>query len=60
MGLIIVTSMFWTPFLIYFWVTVMPLCIAPFWFNAHHVGFLNFIIEYRYVHSFSIFNQVLT
>lgn len=41
-------------------VTVMSLCIAPFWFNPHQFVFLDFVIDYQYVHFSCIFNQVLT
>ena len=37
----------WTPFLIYFWFTVLALCIAPFFFNPHQFSFADFIIDYR-------------
>ncbi|KIM35813.1 glycosyltransferase family 48 protein, partial [Hebeloma cylindrosporum] len=37
----------WTPYLIYFWITVLSLCIAPFWFNPHQFVFSDFIIDYR-------------
>ena len=41
------TMSIWTPFLIYFWVSVILLCIAPFVFNPHQFSFLDFIIDYR-------------
>lgn len=37
----------WTPFLIYFWVSVLSLCIAPFLFNPHQFSFADFIVDYR-------------
>jgi 1,3-beta-glucan synthase len=33
----------------YFWLTVLSMCIAPFWFNPHQFVFSDFIIDYRYV-----------
>ena len=47
--LLYVTLTLWTPYLIYFWITVLSLCIAPFWFNPHQFVFSDFIIDYRYV-----------
>ncbi|KAI6039063.1 glycosyltransferase family 48 protein [Pisolithus marmoratus] len=37
----------WMPHLIYFWFSVMSLCIAPFVFNPHQFSFADFIIDYR-------------
>ncbi|KAH9934748.1 1,3-beta-glucan synthase component-domain-containing protein [Fomitopsis serialis] len=37
----------WTPYLIYFWFSVVSLCIAPFVFNPHQFNFPDFIIDYR-------------
>lgn len=45
--LLYVTLTLWTPYLIYFWITVLSLCIAPFWFNPHQFVFSDFIIDYR-------------
>jgi 1,3-beta-glucan synthase len=47
--LLYVTLTLWTPYLIYFWFTVMSLCIAPFWFNPHQFVFSDFVIDYGYV-----------
>lgn len=41
------TMALWTPFLIYFWFSVVSLCIAPFVFNPHQFNFPDFIIDYR-------------
>lgn len=69
--LLYVTLTLWTPYLIYFWITVMSLCIAPFWFNPHQFVFSDFIIDYRYVscghrpfflhysHIYSFFSEFL-
>jgi 1,3-beta-glucan synthase len=35
------------PHLIYFWITVVGLCVAPFLFNPHQFSFTDFIIDYR-------------
>jgi len=45
--LLYVTIAIWTPYLIYFWVSVMALCVAPFLFNPHQFSFADFIIDYR-------------
>ncbi len=37
----------WIPHLIYFWASVLSLCIAPFLFNPHQFSFADFIIDYR-------------
>ncbi|KAI0934337.1 1,3-beta-D-glucan synthase [Taiwanofungus camphoratus] len=45
--LLYATMAIWTPFLIYFWFSVLSLCIAPFVFNPHQFSFPDFIIDYR-------------
>ena len=55
--LLYVTLTLWTPWLIYFWVSILSLCIAPFLFNPHQFVFSDFIIDYRYV--FRLFAYVL-
>lgn len=45
--LLYVTMSLWLPHLIYFWVSVMALCIAPFMFNPHQFSITDFIIDYR-------------
>ena len=45
--LLYVSLTLWMPHLIYFWITVMALCIAPFLFNPHQFLFADFIIDYR-------------
>ena len=37
----------WMPHLIYFWVSLVALCVAPFLFNPHQFAFSDFIIDYR-------------
>ncbi|KAI0318938.1 1-3-beta-glucan synthase [Amylostereum chailletii] len=37
----------WIPHLIYFWFSVLSLCVAPFLFNPHQFSFPDFIIDYR-------------
>ncbi|KDQ20392.1 glycosyltransferase family 48 protein [Botryobasidium botryosum FD-172 SS1] len=45
--LLFVTLAIWMPHLIYFWITVLALCIAPFVFNPHQFSYSDFIIDYR-------------
>ncbi|KAK0469300.1 1,3-beta-glucan synthase [Desarmillaria tabescens] len=45
--LLYVTLSLWTPFLIYFWISIVALCVAPFLFNPHQFVFSDFIIDYR-------------
>lgn len=52
--LLYVTLTLWTPYLIYFWVSILALCLAPFWFNPHQFVFSDFIVDYRYVCWFCI------
>jgi 1,3-beta-glucan synthase len=37
------------PYLIYFWITTLALCIAPFVFNPHQFAVTDFVIDYRYI-----------
>lgn len=48
--LLYVTMAWWTPYLIYFWISILALCVAPFLFNPHQFVFSDFIIDYRYGH----------
>lgn len=45
--LLYATMSIWIPHLIYFWLSVLSLCIAPFMFNPHQFSFADFIIDYR-------------
>ncbi|KAF8654087.1 hypothetical protein AX16_003620 [Volvariella volvacea WC 439] len=45
--LLYATLAIWIPHLIYFWLSVLSLCIAPFLFNPHQFSFADFIIDYR-------------
>ncbi|KAF6751110.1 1,3-beta-glucan synthase [Ephemerocybe angulata] len=45
--LLYVTLTLWTPYLLYFWISILALCIAPFLFNPHQFVFSDFIIDYR-------------
>ncbi|PKI84809.1 1,3-beta-glucan synthase [Malassezia vespertilionis] len=37
----------WMPHLIYFWISLVALCVAPFLFNPHEFAFSDFVIDYR-------------
>ncbi|EGN92450.1 glycosyltransferase family 48 protein [Serpula lacrymans var. lacrymans S7.3] len=45
--LLYATLSIWIPHLLYFWFSVLSLCIAPFVFNPHQFSFADFIIDYR-------------
>lgn len=45
--LLYVTLTIWSYYVIYFWISILALCIAPFWFNPHQFVFSDFIIDYR-------------
>jgi 1,3-beta-glucan synthase len=47
--LLYVTLTNWTWFLLYFWVSILALCLAPFMFNPHQFSFSDFFIDYRWV-----------
>lgn len=45
--LLYVTLSLWIPHLIYFWISILALCIAPFLFNPHQFSIGDYIIDYR-------------
>ncbi|KAF8911358.1 1,3-beta-glucan synthase [Mucidula mucida] len=45
--LLYVTLTLWTPYLIYFWISIVALCVAPFVFNPHQFAFSDFLVDYR-------------
>ncbi|KAJ7598204.1 1,3-beta-glucan synthase component FKS1 [Mycena floridula] len=45
--LLYVTLTLWTPYLIYFWISIVSLCVAPFIFNPHQFVFTDFMVDYR-------------
>jgi 1,3-beta-glucan synthase len=45
--LLYVTFTLWTPWIIYFWVSILALCVSPFLFNPHQFVFSDFVIDYR-------------
>lgn len=54
-SLLYVTMALWTPYLIYFWISILALCVAPFLFNPHQFAFADFVIDYRSIDSFVLF-----
>ena len=54
--LLYVTLSLWTTYLIYFWISILALCVDPFLFNPHQLSFSDFTREspssnYRYAYS---------
>ncbi|KAG8714885.1 1,3-beta-D-glucan synthase [Ceratobasidium sp. 423] len=45
--LLYVTMVLWVPHLLYFWISVAALVVAPFLFNPHQFSYSDFIIDYR-------------
>ncbi|KAJ7777936.1 1,3-beta-glucan synthase [Mycena maculata] len=45
--LLYVSLSLWTPYLIYFWISITALCLAPFMFNPHQFVISEFIVDYR-------------
>jgi 1,3-beta-glucan synthase len=53
-SLLYVTMVLWTPYLTYFWISILALCVAPFLFNPHQFAFADFMIDYRSVDSVAL------
>jgi 1,3-beta-glucan synthase len=47
MILLFATITVWGPWLIYFWASLLSLCLAPFLFNPHQFSWDDFFIDYR-------------
>jgi 1,3-beta-glucan synthase len=47
MMLLFATCTVWGPWLIYFWASLLALCICPFLFNPHQFSWDDFFIDYR-------------
>ncbi|KAH8833629.1 1,3-beta-glucan synthase [Flagelloscypha sp. PMI_526] len=45
--LLYTTMALFIPHFIYFWLSVLSLCIAPFLFNPHQFSYADFMIDYR-------------
>ena len=45
--LLFATVTMWQPALLWFWITVISLCFAPFIFNPHQFSFSEFFLDYR-------------
>lgn len=51
MMLIFATLTMWQPALLWFWITVISMCFAPFIFNPHQFSFTEFFLDYKnYLH----------
>lgn len=47
MMLLFATLTVWGPWLLWFWVSLLALCISPFLFNPHQFAWTDFFIDYR-------------
>ena len=47
MMLLFATCTVWGPWLIYFWASLLALCVSPFLFNPHQFSWDDFFIDYR-------------
>jgi len=47
MMLLFATLTVWGPWLLWFWVSLLALCISPFLFNPHQFSWNDFFIDYR-------------
>ncbi|KAF2121974.1 1,3-beta-glucan synthase component-domain-containing protein [Lophiotrema nucula] len=47
MMLLFATITVWGPWLIYFWASLLSLCLCPFLFNPHQFSWDDFFIDYR-------------
>lgn len=47
LNVLVVTLTLWTGWVIYFWVSILSLCIVPFLSNAHLFSAVDFIVDYR-------------
>jgi len=47
MMLLFATLTVWGPWLVYFWLSLLALCVSPFLFNPHQFSWDDFFIDYR-------------
>ncbi|OBT68962.1 1,3-beta-glucan synthase [Pseudogymnoascus sp. 23342-1-I1] len=47
MMLLFATITIWQPALVYFWISLLALCISPFLYNPHQFSWSDFFIDYR-------------
>jgi 1,3-beta-glucan synthase len=47
MMLLFATITVWQPALLYFWITLMAMCLSPFIYNPHQFAWNDFFIDYR-------------
>ena len=47
MMLIFATMTIWGAWLLYFWMSLLALCVSPFLYNPHQFSYNDFIIDYR-------------
>lgn len=46
-SLVFATLAMWQPLVLWFWITCVLMCLAPFLFNPHQFSFLEFLLDYR-------------
>ncbi|KAH3688098.1 hypothetical protein WICPIJ_000940, partial [Wickerhamomyces pijperi] len=52
--LLFATMTIWQPALLWFWITLISMCLAPFIFNPHQFSFYDYFIDYRdFIHWLS-------
>ncbi len=52
--LLIATMSIWQPALLWFWITLISMCFAPFIFNPYQFSFYDFFVDYRdFIHWLS-------
>ena len=47
MMLLFATTTVWTAWLLYFWISLLALCVSPFLYNPHQFAWNDFFIDYR-------------
>ena len=47
MMVLFATMTCWVPHLIYFWISILALCVSPFLFNPHQFAWTDFFVDYR-------------
>ncbi|CCH46214.1 1,3-beta-glucan synthase [Wickerhamomyces ciferrii] len=56
--LLFATVSIWQPALLWFWITLVSMCLAPFIFNPHQFAFADFFVDYKdFIHWLSKGNR---
>jgi 1,3-beta-glucan synthase len=57
--LLLASMTIWQPALLWFYITLISMCFAPFMFNPHQYSFEDFFVDYRdYIHWLSRGNNI--